>query len=401
MPLKGGTNCQTFLDINKDISPRPIKLVHMASNAAGGMGLHIFYLAQFLDKEKFETSVILGPGYPLDKEFRKKGIRTFFVSMSRKISPIRNLIGLFQIYKILKTEKPDIVHTQTSIGGFSGRIAARLSRVPIIIFGIQGYGSHDYQHFFKKYSFLLIEKVVDKITYHNITVSKALKNTGIKRGIFIPKKVSVIYNGIDLDKFNKKLNVQEKKQQFNLELKFPIVGFIGRLEPQKGIEYFIGAASLINKSLPTVKFLIAGDGPLRKKMEKLVLRLGISSNTIFAGWRTDIPEILGIMDVFCLTSLWEGCPFVLLEAMAMRKPVVVTDIDVVSEIIKNEETGLVVPVREPEQIAHSCLRFLRNKNWALKIGEAARKTIEQRFTVDKMVEEHEKLYTKLYFEKYR
>ena len=141
--------------------------------------------------------------------------------------------------------------------------------------------------------------------------------------------------------------------------------------------------------------LIAGDGPQRKDLEDLAVQLGLTGRVNFLGWRDDAVEIVGALDIFCMSSRWEGCPMVLLEAMAMRRPVVATDIGGVREIVINEETGFLVPLDEPRALADAILRLLEVDAERERFGEAGRRRVEERFSAEGMLDAYGRLYRNL------
>jgi glycosyltransferase involved in cell wall biosynthesis len=175
----------------------------------------------------------------------------------------------------------------------------------------------------------------------------------------------------------------------------PVIGAIGRMVWQKGFEYFIKAIPAITKEFPEARVLIVGDGPLRERLEELGERLRVQGNLIFAGFRSDVKEILSAIDILVIPSLLEGFPMVSLEAMAMAKPIIGTNIDGITEQITNGENGVLVPPRDPSALAKATIGLLRNRETALRMGVAARKKAEQEFSVEKMVSETGKLYLSL------
>jgi glycosyltransferase involved in cell wall biosynthesis len=369
----------------------------------GGPGQLVLYLAKYLDQKTFEVSVAFGSGYPLDEEFHKEGIKTFHLSMSRNIDPLVNIKAFFQIYKLIKKEEFDIVHTHCSIAGFLGRIAAKMARCPIIILQDHGLAfAKDYQSIISpKTIYLLIERFLEPLTDCYIAVSDALKQIELKNKITKPEKISVIYNGIDNTEFKTHVDVEKVKEELGLNTTKPVIGVIGRLDVQKGVDLFLTAASRIIKAGFNAQFLIVGDGPLRRELQTLAANLNIAQNVFFLGWRRDVSKMLAVMDIFCLSSLWEGMPFVVLEAMAMAKPVITTKVRGINEVVENHKTGIVVPLNNPGALAEACIFVLDNGELAAKMGEAGRRKFEQMFTVERMIDKYQRLYLEFYNKKQR
>jgi glycosyltransferase involved in cell wall biosynthesis len=374
---------------------KPVKILHVAATTTGGIGLLLLYLAKHIDKKKFDVTVAFGPGYILDKEFFKERITVYTISTSRKIAPFSIVKGFFQIYRLIKEKRFDIVHSHTSVGGLIGRVAGKLAGVPVVIWSIHGFASHEGQNRFKKYIFLLIEKVLDKFTDHYVAVSEALKKEGIQNRILTSNKVTVIHNGIELRNYNKNFNVIQKKKELGIEMSRTIIGTVTRFEPQKAIHDFLVAVSYVKKIYPDIKVVIAGDGPLRREIEKLINDLKLNDNITLLGWRNDVPEILAVLDIFCQSSLWEGCPMVLLEAMAVGKPIIATNVGGVKEIVEDDNTGILVPPADPKAMADAIVKLINNKEKAIEMGMSGRRRVESFFNMDSMLAQYEKLYQDL------
>jgi len=176
----------------------------------------------------------------------------------------------------------------------------------------------------------------------------------------------------------------------------PIVGTVARLHRQKGIIDLMRAAGHIHRGSPEAKIVVVGGGPMERTLRIEAQKLGLQRFFVILGERREARELLSLFDVFVLPSLWEGLPLVLLEAAAMGKPIVATDIDGVREVIRDRETGLLVPPANPEKLAEAILRLLRDKDLAHKLGENAKATIPPSFTLAKMVGETEQLYLRLF-----
>jgi glycosyltransferase involved in cell wall biosynthesis len=204
------------------------------------------------------------------------------------------------------------------------------------------------------------------------------------------ERTAVIYNGLDLDRFapfNGGGKVAGQRRDGRLVIT------VGRLVPQKNLDLFLEAARLVANKKAGVRFLIVGDGPCREPLERYASRIGLDGKVSFLGERADVPQLLQAADVFWLTSAWEGLPNVLLEAMACGKPVVTRDVGACREAVDHGVNGYLVPTRDSERFAEHTLTLLANPDRASEMGEAARKTVEKRFSVSGMVLATEKLYS--------
>jgi glycosyltransferase involved in cell wall biosynthesis len=175
----------------------------------------------------------------------------------------------------------------------------------------------------------------------------------------------------------------------------PVIVAVSRLHRQKGLVYLIRAAALVQALQPEVQFVVVGGGPLREALEKEARRWDLGAAFRVLGERPDAREILAAGDIFVLPSLWEGLPYVLVEAADLGKPIVATAIDGVTEVIQDGRTGLLVRPADPESLAEALGRLLLDKGLAARLGREARNAIPPGFRLDRMVRQHEVLYHRL------
>lgn len=230
-----------------------------------------------------------------------------------------------------------------------------------------------------------------------IFVSAADFEAGRRHRLAAGEKSILIRNGIDPSRFLETdiLKKAGKELKRKLKLDPPIVGTVARLHRQKGVFFLLQAAAEIHRGAPAAKIVVVGGGPLERSLRRQAQKLRLHRIFILLGERPDAHELLSLFDVFVLPSLWEGLPLVLLEAAAMRKPMVATDIDGVREVLRDGESGLLVPPADPAALAEAVLRLLRDKDFAARLAERARTTIPPRFQLSVMVEQTQALYLKL------
>jgi len=230
-----------------------------------------------------------------------------------------------------------------------------------------------------------------------IAVSESVKRDLICQGIS-PEKLTVIKNGIECESYQSPLERKNWRAKRKKELSIgngPVVGTITRLSKQKDVHTFLYAISNVVRVFPSVRCLIVGDGPQRRELEDLSCRLALNGNIAFLGYRRDVREILNIFDIFVLSSLWEGLPLVVLEAMAASKPVIATQVPGTAEAVIDGTTGILVPLSNSEKLAESIKRLLEDQNLSQSMGEAGRRRVNKHFRVERMVDETEKLYLDL------
>lgn len=210
-----------------------------------------------------------------------------------------------------------------------------------------------------------------------------------------PGKVRCIYNGVDLGRFSPRQPPRHLRAALGLPEHAPVVGSVGRFVPYKGYAHLLEAARLVQAAMPGVHWVLVGDGELRGELETQCRSLGMEGQVHFAGWREDIPDVLALCDLFVLPSLGEHFGRVLIEAMAMARPVVATDAGGVPEIVLHGETGLLVPPAEPKALAEAVTSLLEDPGRAARLGAAGRRRAEREFNLARHVEAVEHLYEEL------
>lgn len=403
------------MTLAKPIRPEKIKVVHIITLLElGGAQQNTLFTVTHLDREKFEVVLICGPGGVLDEEAGKiLNLKIYFLEkMVRSVQPWKDIVCLWQLIQILKKEKPQIVHTHSSKAGILGRLAARWVKVSTIIHTIHGFGFNPYQTIFSRSLFIFLEKWIAKITNVLIAVSENNIQQGLDLGIGIANQYRLIRSGVDIQEIRKRAKNSDPitmKKELGIPQEKKIVLMVAPFKIQKNPTAFVQCAQRVIPLFPEVRFLLVGDGELRKSLELLVEKgsiritrsqnvtqnLELKSHIQFLGWRRDIPEILSMTDLFVLTSLWEGLPRAAVEALVIGKPVVAFAIDGLKEIIKNGENGFLVPPNSLDELSERIVQILRDENLAKKLSEKCLKTIDDSFDIHQMVGQQEELYLSL------
>ena len=229
-----------------------------------------------------------------------------------------------------------------------------------------------------------------------VTVSKNIKGFLNQRVGIKSDRVEVVYNGIDVHSYRVNKGIRDRiRKDFGIGETQPVIGAIGNLSPVKGHTYFLRAAALIKKEIPGVKLLIAGRGSLLDDLKKESVALGLEHNVIFLGYRGDIPALLQAIDIFILSSISEGLPLSLLEAMACERPVVATNVGGIPEVMNDGETGFLVAARDPDALGDRVLNLLKNNALAGQFGEAGRARVKRDFEIEGMIQRYHELYEKV------
>ena len=381
---------------------RKIKILQVITRLIiGGAQEHVMYLCDLLDKKRFQVKLISGPQTgsegELITEVRKRYIDLMILpELVREINPTKDFPALVKLAKYIRKENFDIVHTNSSKAGILGRLAAKLAGAPVIIHTVHGWAYHNQMGKRKRGLYVTLEKWAEKFTHKLITVSDLNIKKGLADGIGNESKYVTIHSGIDLNRFDpSNLDSKNKKREWNIDPSNRVVGSVTRLSEQKAPADFVRMANEILKHNPKVSFLLVGDGPLKDEIQNLIDRFKISKKVIMTGLRHDIPELLAVMDVFVLSSLWEGLPRVFPQAMAMGLPIVATNVDGAPEAVKDGVNGFLVPPKDFTTLAQRTLQLVEDSRLARKMGEAGRKMVHPDFCIREMVRKTEHLYMKL------
>lgn len=363
----------------------------------GGAQQNTLFTVSHLDPSRFRVVLITGEPGLLDQEVRKlDGIAFYQVpSLVRPIRPWRDLRALLSLTALLRKLRPAIVHTHSSKAGILGRLAAWLAGVPIIIHSIHGFGFTRYQHPLVRLALVIGERLVAPVTIKFFAVSEANRQQGISLGLFSADQCTVIRSGVDLAALRQThVDVRVKRQALGLEPTRPVIGMMAPLKPQKAPLDFVRVAELVHRIRPDTQFLLVGDGELREAVQAERARLGLSSVLHLTGWRRDTAEIMRCLDVFVLTSLWEGLPRVYLEAMASGVPVVGTKVDGAPEVVREGVTGFLVEPGAIQALAERVLYILSHPEEAKQMGCNGQE-LPSEFDIYEMVRQQEREYDKL------
>jgi glycosyltransferase involved in cell wall biosynthesis len=312
-------------------------------------------------------------------------------SLINRIDPWLNLRAIFELYTHIRQGKYDIVHTHSSVAGVIGRLAAFMARVPVIVHHVHGWGMQEDMSKRVKMLYIALERFCARFATRIIAVSRPNIQKGLDMGVCQEDKFALIYYGIDLEKFRHRVDRRKVCLELGLDPDCKIVGMIGRLDKQKNPLDFIRAAAMTAKEYPKVQFVIAGDGSLRPECERLIDELRLQDKFFLLGYRNDIDQIMPVLTMMVLSSLWEGLPIVFQEAMSAGKPIVANDVDGARDAIVDEETGYLVTPHEPREMADRILELLNNNELCYEMGIAAKQHSE-RFSSERMLMEIEHLY---------
>jgi glycosyltransferase involved in cell wall biosynthesis len=393
---------------------RMIRVLHPITRLIiGGAQENTMLTAQLMNhadpyKGRYQVDVVSGPQTgpegSLIEEVRARDVHlTIMPELLREISPVNDLKAMINLRRMIRGNdgKPayDIVHTHSSKAGVLGRLAAKWAGVPIIVHTVHGWSFHDKMSPRKKAMYVLLEKMGDAVGDAMIVVSPNDIEKGVTEGISKPERYALIRSGIEMERFgHPQVPRDEMRRQLGIPADAMVVGSVTRLSAQKAPLDLVATFGKIYRVQPSVYFVIVGDGSLRKEVEVALRQEGIFERTILTGLRRDVPELMATFDVFVLTSLWEGLPRVLPQAMATGLPIVCTQADGSAEAVTEGINGYLVERGNTSGMAARVISLLKDDDMRNRFGEAGRQRVPE-FSVTTMVAEIDRLYTRLLKEK--
>jgi glycosyltransferase involved in cell wall biosynthesis len=390
--------------------PKIIKVIHVITRFdKGGSAENTFLTLRGLDRSKYDLVLVKGPSEESQMGDREEeavranlaeaesaGVRIITVrSLVRNLSPGRDLKAFLGLYRIFRDEKPHIVHTHTSKAGILGRWAALLARVPVILHTPHGHVFWGYFGPMQTGLFIVLEKITALFTDRIIALTDQEMADHLRFHIARDKKFTTIHSGADLSPFNTALYDRSKmKAELHIPPDDLVVGTVGRLTPVKGQIHLIEAAAKVLEVRPDSTFVFLGDGELQPELRERAAVLGMADRIRFPGWRPDTAAVMSVFDVFALPSLNEGMGRVLIEAMALSKPIIASRIGGITDLIIHGKNGLLVPPRDAGAIAEAILALLGDESRRKAMGSEGRRMAEG-YSAELMVEKINALYEQL------
>lgn len=330
---------------------------------------------------------------PFVDEIRSSGLRIETMNIARSMNPLSAFMSLIALIRLFRREQFDVVHVHTPVAAFVGRLAAWLTRVPLVVYTAHGFYFHDDMPAFKYRFFLALERMAGWWTDLLFTQSSEDGKTAVLEKIVPADRTLVIGNGVDVTRFSPARSGagEAVRESLGIPADAYVVGFVGRLVVEKGVVDLLRAAEMLSLSSSHIWILLIGerlstDHATGVERQLSRYRHVIGERLISTGLRSDIPELLAAVDLFCLPSWREGLPRTILEAMAMSKPVVGTNIRGTREAVIHGETGLLVPPRSPRLLAKAIKKLVDNPSWGTKLGNTGRIRAMQLFDEGRVVE---------------
>jgi glycosyltransferase involved in cell wall biosynthesis len=292
----------------------------------------------------------------------------------------------------MRRREVGVVHTHLFLGGVFGRLASVLAGVPVRVTTEQN--AYADGHLPPRWQ-VLVGALLARFTDRLVAVSVGTREYLMREERVPPEKIEIIPNAIEWPQQVAPPQVEAVKREFGGKGRFPLLGTVARLTPQKGLSYLLEAISILVARFPGLFCVIVGDGPLRVELEALAVRLGLENHVRFCGLRRDVRAIFQSLDLFVLPSLFEGLPLSLLEAMASGAPVVATHVAGIDEVIEDGANGRLAPPADAHALAAAITELLDNEALAQGLAQQGQTTVRQRYAIGAVSKEYERVYGEL------
>ncbi|MDR4477169.1 MAG: glycosyltransferase family 4 protein [Nitrospira sp.] len=370
-----------------------MKICHVAmGDLWAGAEVHLLALMTHLVRlHGFEWSVVLFNEGRLADELRKLPLSLAVIPESQH-GPVALASGLARVFRQFR---PDVVHTHKYKDSILGSIVARYTGVPHVVRVVHGM-PEPFQGLrnVKMSAYMIADRfvtrrLVDKV----IAVSSEIEQ--VLGRLYGQGRLVCIHNGIDLEAVRVTTQRADKRKEWGVDGKAILIGTVGRLAPVKGHAVLLEAFRILSQFHPNVVLIFVGDGPLRVELEAEANRMGLGRTVIFSGHQEQSYDFINMMDVFVLPSLHEGIPMVLLEALALRRPVVASRVGGIPEVLAHSYSGVLVSPNNPEELATAIQSLIENPSKAVAFGSSGRSQVESEFSADLMATRTAEMYRTL------
>lgn len=379
----------------------PVRMLHVITRLIrGGADENTLHTVAGLDPRRYVVDLAVGAGSELDRFGSIPGVTVHVIpDLVRDPHPVRDVLALCELARLVRRGGYQIVHTHTAKAGFLGRLAAAIAGTPVVIHTVHGVTFHEHLGPCGRAFYVLLERIAARFTHQFVAVGEDVRDRYLRAGIGAPAAYETIYSGMPLDEYFAAAEMPDAERaamraELGLAPHHRAVVMAARLEPRKGHGHLFAAVRRLVPEHPELRVLLAGDGPGRAALEARCRALGLESVVRFIGFRADLPRVLAAADVAVLTSLWEGLPRVLVQAAAAGKPIVTFDVEGAWEVVRDGRGGYVVPTRDVAAFAERLRVLLADDARARAMGRAGRDQVGRHWTVETMLERLDDLYAR-------
>ncbi len=371
----------------------------------GGPALHVAYLTEGLAERGYDTTLVAGSlGRGEDSMAfvaEARGVEVVKIDeLHREISPFRDIVAVFRLARLIRAERPQILHTHTAKAGAIGRLAAMVAGPagpPIVVHTFHGHVLHGYFGPFRSLVFRLLERFLARRSTALIAVSPQVRDDLVALHVAPASKFTVVRLGIELDErvaVDEPMRV-EARRVLGIPPERFAVGWVGRMTSVKRTDDVVRAFAALRARGIDACLCIVGDGPDREQVEKRAHELGVIRDCLFLGYQEDVARFFAVFDAFVLSSVNEGTPVVAIEALAAGRPVVATDVGGVPDVVTEGVDGFLVEQGDTEALAERLARLAEDPELRRTMGEAGRERMLPRYAVTRLIDDIDRLYRSL------
>ncbi len=366
------------------------KIMHIVQSS-GGVERYIQMFLRHIDTTKYENILVCSHDYNVE-EYEDLVVAFENVDMIREINFYYDLKAIWVVHRLIIKYKPDIIYCHSSKAGAIGRAADFFIKNKVV-YNPHGWAFSMECGKLKKMFYCIVERFLAGCTDRIIAISNYEKQIALENHICPSDKIQVIYNGIDVLEYEKnKINFNVTRADLNIPDSSYLIGFVGRLTKQKAPDILLRAAVQIKKKIPQAQFLMVGDGEERERLVQMIEKFNLQDCVHITGWVDNPMEYITLFDQAMLLSRWEGFGLVLAEYMWAGKPIVATNVNAIPNLIANGVNGLLVEKDNVKEIVKASLQIFYNNELANLFGNNGKRIVRERFSVDRVVREHEKLF---------
>lgn len=377
----------------------PIRILNIVARLnVGGPAVHVTLITEHLSAPQYKSKLVAGRVSANEGDMsyyaEAHGVTPIIIpELGRELHPLRDLLTFWKVYRLIRQFKPHVVNTHTAKAGFVGRLAARLAGVPVVVHTFHGHVFHGYFSPLKTRFFILLEQFNARLSDTIIVLTEGQRDELANKYHIAPQdKFTIMGYGLDLQEFAQSpRKTGAFRREWNIPSDAPLVTIVGRLVPVKNHALFLNAAAKVLAQLPEVRFAIVGDGELRETLEAQTDALGIRSAVTFTGWQREVAPIYADSDLLVISSVNEGTPFTVIEAMATGCPVVATAVGGIPDFLDNGKLGVLVPSGDTDALANAIVQTLQQPPDA----EGLRTMIVERYGINRLARDLDRLYREL------
>lgn len=369
---------------------KKIKILHIAQ-AAGGVDKYIQMLLKYLDKNKFENILICS--YDYKKEDYVDLVDSFEQIVMERSIGLSDLKAAFVVRRIINNYRPDIIYAHSSKAGAIARIA-NIGINNKCFYNPHGWAFNMRDSRRKLAIYVLLERIMALFCDKIICISDSEKKSAINNKICSIEKLQVIFNGIDIEEYNKQNHNVLKREELGVTEEAFIIGMVGRLSAQKAPDTFIYVAEKVKKYIPNAYFIMVGNGEEKEKIEHYAEKHGFADSLLITGWVDNAIDYIELFDVAVLFSRWEGFGLVLTEYMMASKPIVATRVDAIPNIITNYKNGILVNVDDITDAYNAIIKLYEDCELRTNLVKKALEDVQSKFDAKRVAKEHELLFLK-------